>query len=190
MDANIKEHTVAEIQHPSSPGHSGGEKNPLLKLDPGMAIWTWVVFLLLLIIMGKFAWKPILKSLDEREDRIKKSLEDAEKARQELEQLAEKQKDMIAEAEYKGTQIVQKARESAQNLAMEIETHARRESEHMVEAARNAIESQKQVAVKELRNEAANMAVMAASKLLQANLDNEQNRKLVDGYIKDISTQA
>ena len=164
-----------------------GGQNPLLKLDPGMAIWTWVVFFMVLFVLYKFAWKPILGILDEREAKIKKSLEDAEEARRLLDETVNKQKDILEQAHGEAINIIQKARESAQNVAMEIEKRALQESEHLIESAKTAIGIERERAIKELRQEAANLAVDAAGRLIQANLDDERNRRLVDDYIKEVT---
>ena len=181
--------TVAEVHEPSSHNEHGGGQNPLLKLDPGMAIWTWVVFFLLLIVLGKFGWRPILASLKDREDRIKKSLDDADKAREEMEKLSEKQKEMIQEAEDRAAQILQKSREQAQNSAVDIQNSARKEAQNMVESARRAIKDEHKKALEELKSETAGLAIAAATKLIKENMDSARNRKLVDAYIEDISKQ-
>lgn len=169
-----------------SPAAESGQ-NPLLTLDPGMAIWTWIVFFLVLFVLYKFAWRPILSMLDEREAKIRKSLADAEEARRLLEETIGKQKDILGRAHDEAIAIVQKARESAQNVAMEIEKKAAHEAEHMIDGAKNAIQNERDRAITELRKEAAVLAVSVASKLIQANLDDERNRKLVDGYISEVT---
>ena len=166
---------------------AGGGQNPLLRLDPGMAIWTWIVFFLVLFVLYRFAWKPILRLLEEREARIRKSLEDAEEARRLLEETINRQKDVLEQAHGEAIDIIQKARESAQNVAMEIEKRAMHEAERTIEGAKNAIENERERAVKELRKEAASLAVTAAGRLIRENLDDERNRKLVDAYIREVS---
>jgi F-type H+-transporting ATPase subunit b len=176
--------THAEVKH--EPDHSGGG-NPLLRLDPGMAIWTWIVFFIFLFILGKFAWKPILKSLDEREKKIKKSLDDAEKARIALEEASQKQQEIINQGEKEAMGIVQKARDSSQQVAVQIQNKAKQEAEEIIEKAKKDITQQKEQAVNELRREAAGLAISAASKLIETNLDDDKNRKLVDAYIKELT---
>lgn len=162
------------------------EGNPLLRLDPGMAIWTWIVFFILLFLLGKFAWRPILKSLDEREEKIKKSLDDADKATLALEEATERQNRIIEKAEKEAMAIVGKSREVAQNVASEIEEKSKVEAQRMVESAKNAISAEKEQAIAELRKDAAEIVIQASSKLIAKNLDDEKNRELVNGYINEV----
>lgn len=173
--------THAETQAPS---HSAESGNPLMRIDPGMILWTWIVFIALLVILGKFAWKPILKMLDDREKKIKKAIEDADAAQKALEEAAKKQNQIIGHAEEEAVTIIQRARESASTFAMDLKNKAMQDSEKLIEQAKRAIESEKQKAVAELKAEAAEIAIAAASKLVQANLDNTRNRELVKEYIK------
>jgi F-type H+-transporting ATPase subunit b len=180
-ETNTAPATHAEVQEPAHKEESG---NPLMRIDPGMVIWTWIVFFVLLALLGKFAWKPILKMLDEREKRIKKALEDAEAARLALEDAIRKQNQIIGKAEEESVTIIQRARESASNFAMDLKNKAMHDSEKLIEQAKRAIDSEKQKAIADLRVEAAEIAISAASKLVQANLDSERNRELVKEYIK------
>jgi F-type H+-transporting ATPase subunit b len=180
-EMNAAPATHAETQAPSHQEESG---NPLMRIDPGMIIWTWIVFLALLLLLGKFAWKPILKMLDVREKKIRKALEDAEAARLALEEATRRQNQIIGKAEEEAVTIIQRARESASNFAMDLKNKAMHDSEKLIEQAKRAIESEKQKAVAELRTEAAEIAISAASKIIQANLDTERNRELVKDYIK------
>jgi len=180
-EMNTVQSVHAEVQEPSHKEESG---NPLMRIDPGMIIWTWIVFIALLVLLGKFAWKPILKVLDDREKKIKKAIEDAEAAQKALEEAAHKQNQIIGKAEEEAVTIIQRARESASNFAMDLKNKAMHDSEKLIEQAKRAIESEKQKAVAELRTEAAEIAISAASKIIHANLDDARNRELVKEYIK------
>ncbi|OGS37541.1 MAG: ATP synthase F0 subunit B [Elusimicrobia bacterium RIFOXYB2_FULL_49_7] len=152
-----------------------------------MALWTWIVFIAVLLLLRKFAWKPILSALDEREKKIKQSLEDAAEAKRVLDETISQQKDILGKAQEEAIQMVQRSRETAQNVAMEIEKKAMHEAERMIEGARNAIQGEKARAVAELRKEAATLAVMVAGKLISENLDDERNQKLSERYIHEIT---
>jgi len=177
--------THAEVQVPSHEAKPEG--NPLMRIDPGMVIWTWIVFISLLLLLGKFAWKPILKTLDEREKRIKKALEDADAARIALEEATRKQNQIIGLAEEEAITIVQRARESASNFAMDLKNKAMHDAEQVHEQAKRAIESEKERAIAELRKEAVEITIAAASKLVAANLDDAKNRDLVKKYIQEVT---
>ena len=180
-------HGLLEETVKSSPSHEGSEGNPLFLVDPGMIIWTWIVFILLALLLGKFAWKPILKKLDEREAFIRKSLEDAQQAKQELEETTLRQEHILAEAREQAGSMVDKARESAEKIAGDIEDRAKQEANKMLLHAREEIQSERDKAVKLLRMETAGLAIKAASKLIEENLDNEKNRHLIESTIEKIS---
>jgi F-type H+-transporting ATPase subunit b len=176
-------HAVTEA---ASPGPAE-PSNPLLTLDPGLMVWTWGVFIVLLVILGKFGWKPIVKSLDEREQRIKKALEDADAARKALEDAMKEQNKIIGKAQEEAVTLMQRTREAAQTYEMELQNKAMHDAEAQIENARRVIESEKIKAVAELRKEAADIAIQAASKLIMANLDDEKNRNLVSKYINEVT---
>jgi F-type H+-transporting ATPase subunit b len=173
----------AETQ--AAPAHEAS--NPLLRIDPGMILWTWIVFFTLLILLAKFAWKPILKVLDEREQKIRKALDDADAAKKALEDAIHQQNQIIGKAQEEAVTLMQRARESAQTYEMELQNKAMKDAEHQIENARRVIDSEKQKAVAELRKEAADIAILAATKLVGANLDDAKNRNLVDKYIHEVT---
>lgn len=162
--------------------HAAGE-NPLLTLNPGVVIWTWISFFILLVLLWKFAWKRILALLDEREGRISKALEDAECARKSCEEAVLKQKEIIAHAETEAGQIIIDARKTARMTAQEIQERATRDYDNLIIRARQEIENEKRLAVTEIRKEAADLAVDIAAKLLDGELDAEKHRKLARSMI-------
>ena len=166
----------------------GGHKGGLLDIDPGLIIWTLITFGLLLVLLGKFAWKPIIKTLQEREEKIKNSLEQAEKARRDAEGLIAKNNEVLAQAEREAQDIARKAKETAEKLKSEIAEQAKLEAAKMLQAAKKEIDNEKNSALVYLKNEVAGMAVQAAGKIIAANLDTEKHKKLVDDFIKDMPT--
>ncbi len=157
-------------------------------LDPheGLIIWTIITFLVVLLVLKKFAWPQLLASLDEREKRISDALAAAEQARQEAEEVLQEHRQKIAAAEEEARKIVAAAREAGANVRQTIVSQAREEAERMLDQARTSIESEKRTAIAELRRETANLAVQAAGVLIDANLDDEKNRSLVDDLIARI----
>ena len=151
-------------------------------LDPhaGLIAWTIITFVVVLIILKRFVWSPLLEALDERQKRIRDALEGAEQARDEAQAaLAEHQK-ALAGAESEAREIVAQAREAGERVRTDIIDEARRGAEQPVEQARRSIETEKQAALSELRREVADLAVRAAGEIVNANLDDERNRQLVD----------
>ena len=157
-------------------------------LDPhvGLIIWTIITFLVVLLVLKKFAWPQLLASLDEREKRISDALAAAEQARQEAEEVLREHRQKITAAEEEARKIVAEARAAGANVRQTIVSQAREEAERMLDQARTSIESEKRAAIAELRRETANLAIQAAGALIDANLDDEKNRGLVDDLIAKI----
>jgi F-type H+-transporting ATPase subunit b len=157
-------------------------------LDPhvGLIIWTIITFLVVLLVLKKFAWPQLLASLDEREKRISDALAAAEQARQEAEEVLREHRQKLAAAEEEARKIVAEARAAGANVRQTIVSQAREEAERMLDQARTSIESEKRAAIAELRRETANLAIQAAGVLIDANLDDEKNRGLVDDLIAKI----
>jgi F-type H+-transporting ATPase subunit b len=153
--------------------------NPLVQLDPGLFIWTIATFLVLLALLAKFAWGPLLKALDERQTLIRKSLEDAQQARQELERLNQEQQKIIASARAEADSIVSQSRSDAERLRQELRESARTEAAKIVKNAERQIELQTHQALRQLRQEAVELSVAIASKLLARNLSKEDNDRLI-----------
>ena len=157
-------------------------------LDPhvGTIIWTLVTFAVVLVVLRATVWRPLLGALDEREKRISDALEAAERARKEAQSIVEEHQQKLQDADAEAREIVRLAREAAERVEQEIVSNARQEAQRTTEQARRAIESEKQAAIAELRKETADLAVKAAGALIEANLDDERNRKLVEDLIAGI----
>ena len=153
--------------------------NPLVQLDPGLFIWTIATFLVLLTLLAKFAWGPLLKALDERQALIRKSLDDAQQARQELERLQQQSQQILAAARAEADSIVSQSRSDAERLRQELKQTARGEAATIVKNAERQIELQTQQAVRQIRQEAVDLSVAIASKLLGRNLSREDNDRLI-----------
>ena len=177
---NIAE-TTASVKEAAS-SHETGFMSPEITL----IILTWVTFFAVLAILHKFAWKPILAALDAREDMIRKAVEDADKAKEELNRINETRHKLITEAEVKAKEIIEQSRKAAVEAAKTIEQKTREEAKIMLQNAQREIHEEVEKAQAKLRRESAEIVVDLASKLIQENLDNEKNRKLVDRFIKEI----
>jgi F-type H+-transporting ATPase subunit b len=153
--------------------------NPLVQLDPGLFIWTIATFLLLLTLLAKFAWGPLLRALDERQTLIRKSLDDAQQARQELERLNQEQQRIMAAARSEAETIVSQSRADAERLRQELRETARAEAANIVKNAERQIDLQTHQALRQLRQEAVELSVAIASKLLARNLSKEDTDRLI-----------
>jgi len=158
----------------------------MLDLDPGMIIWTWITFFLVLIILYKIALKPILGAIESREKAIRDDLEQAQRQRDEAEALLERHRQMMSGAEAEAQKMIKESQALAEKARQEILEKARQESNKLVEKAREEIEQQKNSALASLRAEVADLAIGAAEKIILQNLDEDKQKQVVDEYIKTI----
>jgi F-type H+-transporting ATPase subunit b len=161
--------------------------NPLVQPDPGLFIWTILTFLVLLGLLAKFAWRPLLQALDSRQEAIRKSLDDAQQAKLELERLQRESAQIIREARVEAESIVSRSRSDAERLKEEIKQSARAEAATIVQNAARQIGLETQRALQQIRHEAVDLSVMIASKLIQRNLSKEDNEKLIEEALKQVS---
>jgi F-type H+-transporting ATPase subunit b len=164
--------------------------NPLVQPDPGLFIWTILTFLVLLTLLAKFAWRPLLQALESRQETIRKSLDDAERARQELERLQQESAQIIRQARVEAESIISRSRSDAERVREEMRKKAKAEADAIVRSAEGQIQLETQRALQQLRREAADMSVMIASKLIQRNLSKEDNLRLIDEAVKQIESRA
>ena len=157
-------------------------------LDPhvGTIVWTLVTFLVVLVVLRATVWRPLLNALEERENRIASALAEAEQAQKDARSLVDEREQKLQGANAEAREIVQQARAAAEKVEQDIVSNARQEAQRTTEQARRAIESEKQAVIAELRRETAELAVKAAGALIEANLDDERNRRLVEDLIAGI----
>jgi F-type H+-transporting ATPase subunit b len=160
--------------------------NPLVQPDPGLFIWTIVTFLLLLTLLAKFAWRPLLQALEARQEAIRKSLDDAQRARQELERINQDSQRILSEARVEADAIVSRSRSDADRLRSELREQARAEAANIVKNAERQIQLETERARQQIRREAADLSVMIAEKLLRRNITKEDNEKLISEALSQI----
>ena len=159
----------------------------LLSFNTGFAIWIAISLIIFLLIMTKYAVPPIMAALEGRETRIRESLEAAEVALAKAEAISKDNDKVLREAEQKAHQIRKEAKEEAERIRTERIAKAKDESEQIIEQAKSDIKLEKQSALLALRQEVARLAIKSASLIIEAELDEEKNKKLVDNYIDDLS---
>src|SRR3989442_570244 len=160
--------------------------NPLVQPDPGLFIWTILTFLVLLALLAKFAWGPLLAALQSRQDAIKKSLDDADRAKQELERLHQESAKILEQARVDASSMLAKTRSDDERLREDLKTRAKEEAETIIRNAEQHIQLQTRQALQEIRHEVADISVMIASKLLERNLAKEDNDRLISETLKQI----
>ena len=162
--------------------------NPLVQPDPGLFIWTILTFLVLVTLLARFAWRPLLQALDSRQELIRKSLDDAQQARQELERLQNESAQIIRQARVDAEAVVAQSRSDAARLRDEMRQKAKAEADGIVRNAERQIQLETQRALQQIRHEAVDLSVMIASKILRRNLTKEDNEKLIEEALKQVET--
>ena len=162
--------------------------NPLVQFDPGLYIWTILVFLALLALLAKFAWRPLLEALARREAAIRKSLDDAAQAKQELERLHVEQQRILAEARTEAESIISRTRDDANRFREEMKQKAQAEGAAIVRNAEKQIELETARALQQIRHEAVDLSVTIASKLLQRHVSRADNERLIEDTFRQLDS--
>lgn len=162
--------------------------NPLVQLDPGLFVWTIVTFLLLVFVLAKFAWKPLLKMLQDREDMVRSSLEDAEKAKSELERLNEESEAIMAKARSEAQSILADGKAAAEKVKDDIIAKSKEQANKIREDAGNQIQVEKDKAISEIKKEVVNLTLSVAEKLIRKNLSDADNKSLIEESLKKVQT--
>ena len=160
--------------------------NPLVQPDLGLYIWTIVTFLLLLWAFNKLAWTPLKAMLQAREDTIRKSLEDARQAREEMQRLKNESAQILAGARAEADTIIARTRDDASRFRDELKVKAQAEAATIVKNAEQRIEMETARALQQIRAEAVEFSVAIASKILQRNVSKEDNQRLIEETFRQI----
>ena len=159
----------------------------LLTPGTGLIIWQTFVFLLLVFLLGKLAWKPILSSLKEREMSIQEALDTAENARLELTKLKADNENLLRQAREERDKMLRETREAANRMKEEAQAEAKKSADKIIDDARTTIGIEKQAALKEIRIQVAMFSLEVAERLLKEKLSNDKAQKdLVQKYVNDI----
>ena len=164
--------------------------NPLVQPDPGLFIWTIVTFLVLLALLARFAWRPLLDALEQRQNTIRRSLDDARQAKEELQRLQAESARILAEARGEAAGIISSTRADAARFADEMKQKARSDAETIVRNAQREIDNQTARAVQSIRREAIDLSVAVAAKILRRDMSPADNERLVDDTIREMQTKA
>ncbi len=153
----------------------------------GLVFWTTVSFLILLVLLRKFAWKPILSAVNDREESIEEAIQQAQKAREEMANLKADNERILNEARAERDQMLKEARDIRDNMINESKDVAKNEADKIMTSAREAIENEKKAALTELRNTVGTLAIEVAEKVLRDELTNtDKSKKLVDEFLSEI----
>ncbi len=176
---------AASLAVPAFASGGGGENN-IFAGDIGNVLWTLLIFFLVLVFLGKFAWGPLLDSLKAREDFIRESLETAKRDRDQAEARLKDYDDKLNEARAEATAIVEEGRRDADVLRQRIEDQAQSEAEKMIDRAKREIGIAKETAVKDLYTLSGSLATDIASRIVARELNKDDHERLIDESIAEL----
>ena len=163
-----------------------GEGSQIPPTDWGLQIWTLVAFVVLLVLLAKFAFKPIAQALDRRSETIKKSIDDAEKQRAESKKLMEDYQKQLADARNEAGKIIEEARQLGERVRKEVVEKANTEASAAVQRAQEEINRQKDKGIQEMKDTVADLSVRIASRVIEKEVNEATHRQLIDNLIKDL----
>lgn len=176
--AAVQEHAPAAAEHAASSGP--------FTINGGLILWTLVIFGILLFILAKTAYPAILRQVEEREAKIKQQLEDAAKANADAQKLLADYQGQMAKSKAEAQELLAQGRAAGEKLREEMVNKGRAEQEELLERARREITMERDRALAELRKEAVELSIAAASKVVGRNLDSDADRKLVQEYLSNL----
>ena len=178
----------ADSLHESTEAHGGVvAPNPLVQLDPGLFIWTIITFLILLFVLAKFAWKPLLAALESRESTIKSSLDDAEKAKRELERINVESEEIIAKARSDAQGIRSEAKAAAEKIKADLIASTDDDVKKIRDEAHKQIQVEKDKAINDIREEVVTLTISVAEKVIKKNLSKDENQSLIEESLKSLN---
>jgi len=160
--------------------HEGGWMEKWLSFDPGLFLWTIVTFLIVLAILKWKAWGPLISALDKREEDIKNALSAADRAKEDAEKASQDYEALVQKAHAEARQIISDSKTAGERVKNEIESVAKENAEEIIGKAKLQIEAESQKAIQEIKSSVVELSIEAAEKIIEKNLDSEDNRKLVN----------
>ncbi len=161
----------------------------LLSPEPGLIFWTAITFILVMLILKKIAWGPILTALQDREKGIQSYIDRAHQAKDESEAILLKNRELLSKADAESDRILREGKDYAEKLRADITEKAQSEAKKMIASAKDEIEQEKRRALDVLRNEVADLAVKGAEKIIKTALDADMQKKIVNSMIQDFSSK-
>jgi F-type H+-transporting ATPase subunit b len=158
----------------------------LFDTNPGLIVWTMISFFVLLIILAKYAWKPILKMLGDREGQIRTALEQADRARMEAAEMIKQNEKNLARTEEEYQKMIRDGRAFAEQIKDEIVVKAKQQAQQELKQAAEEIQRNVEAAKLQLRSEVADLAIKATEKILEETLDENKQKKLTDSIINTL----
>ncbi len=170
--------TIAAVQE---------EKANLLSPNGGLMFWTIVIFAILLVVLSRFAFKPMLAAVEARERSLQDAIDNARRDREEAERVLAEHRAQLEKARGEAQKLIADGRATADKLRNDLLEQTKSQQQDMLDRARRDIETEKNNAIASLRREAVDLAIAGAGKVIERNLDNDANRKLVESYLGSVS---
>ena len=158
----------------------------MLEINPGLIIWTIASFIVLVAVLGKYGWKPMIQALTEREEKIRSALEQADKARAEASEILKKNEETMARADEEYQKMMRESKAMADKVKEEILGKAREQAQLELQRATEEIRRDVDSARQQLRSEVADLAIKAAEKILDETLDAQRQKKVVDSFLTQL----
>ena len=171
---------ASEGSSPSDAAHEGGWMEKWLSFDPGLFMWTIVTFLIVLMLLKWKAWGPLMSVLDKRAEDIKNALSAADRAKKDAEKASQDYEELVQKAHAEAKQIIADSKVAGERVKNDIESLARENADEMIVKAKTQIEAESQKAIQEIKSSVIDLAIEGAERIIEKNLDSEDNRKLVD----------
>jgi F-type H+-transporting ATPase subunit b len=175
---------------PLSAQEQGGGSVNLLSPSGGLMFWTLVIFVLLMVVLAKFAFPPILGAVEARERALEEAIEGARRDRDAATALLAEQRAQIEAARGEAQRLIAEGHATSERMRADMLEQARREQQEILERARGEIGRERDRAIAELRREAVDLAIAAASRVVEQNLDSAGNRRLIESYLGSLSAPA
>lgn len=162
--------------------------NTLTEPSIGLIFWTSVVFIFLFLILTKFAWKPILSAIKSREQKIETALQEAEKARADMQKLKAENEKILQQARIEYDAILKEAREIKEKIVSQAKADAQKEAQKIIQSAQESIQAQKLAAIAEIKQQVANISIEIAAKILKKELSNpDAQKQLIHQMLEEVS---
>jgi F-type H+-transporting ATPase subunit b len=164
--------------------------NPLIQVTPGLMIWTIVCFLITLFVLKRFAFGPIQTAIDQRRDRIRQSLDEADHAREEARRLLEEHRKLISSAQGDAEEILSEARRVADANERRMREELEADRQRRLEETRKQIEAETRRALEQIRLEVVDLSLLAASKVTRKSLDDADHKRLIEEAVGELDFSA
>lgn len=167
-----------------------GESPNLLQPHAGLMVWTVVIFVLLMIVLAKFAFPPLFAAVEAREKALEDAVEGAKRDRAEAERFLAQQREQLEAARVEAQKIIAESRVTAEKLRADMLEQTKEQQHDMIEQARRTIEGERDAAIAQMQRETIDLAIAGASRVIEQNLDSTSNRRIVESYLASIGGKA